>query len=329
MATVSEDGLVTAHSVGYATIYAHPERGWQVSSCDVEVLPISVKDISLNISSITLDLNGEYQMEATVNPEDAADKTVYWSSSNDDVATVSETGLITTHAVGNAVITAHAGDLTATCQITVMARAVSLDSSSMQMEVSESKQLNAIVYPGTTPQKVVWASANPEVAEVSEDGMVTAIAPGTAFITARCGEGSAFCIVTVKKSSTVSSLTIGIKIERNQTLLLSAIISPADSDEPVVWTSSNPEVAMVTPEGVVEGKAEGTSVITATCGEFTATCIIMIDIASGVSDIEADEEDEVVVFNLQGIKMPANTREELNDLDPGYYIVNDKVELIK
>ena len=84
---------------------------------------VPVTGVSLDESSITLDVGGNQTLTATVTPEDATNKKVRWSSDNEDVATVSEDGVVTAVAGGTAVITAttHDGLFTASCTVTVNA----------------------------------------------------------------------------------------------------------------------------------------------------------------------------------------------------------------
>ena len=84
---------------------------------------VSVTGVSLNESSITLDVGGSKTLAATVTPDNATNKKVRWTSDNETVATVSEDGVVTAVAGGTAVITAttHDGLFTATCTVTVNA----------------------------------------------------------------------------------------------------------------------------------------------------------------------------------------------------------------
>lgn len=328
VAKVSEAGLVTAMSPGKATIIASSEN--LAANCNVEVLPISVKRVELNATSVSLNPTEEFQLTATVKPDNAADKTVTWKSSDESVATVSETGLISAHSVGSAIITAQNGNVTGYCVVVVLPKHVTLDEKEITLEIGSTKQLTATVLPENFANKtVIWESSNPAVAEVSENGEVTALTSGVAVITATCGEGSAFCIVTVPEIEDATTMTLSIKLGVSKTLQLAAIISPEDAAGEVVWTSSNPEVADVSKDGVVSAKANGATVITATYGENTVNCIFDVDNDSSVNEIMSTENGEVSVYNLQGIKMNVSTREEFNKLSPGYYIVNNQVELIK
>ena len=328
IATVTEEGVVTAVSVGNAVITASCRN--VSATCDVEVLPISVKEITLDATTVSMYSPEEYQLTATVKPDNAADKTLIWKSSDESVATVSETGLISAHSVGSAIITAQNGNVTGSCVVVVLPKHVTLDEKEITLEIGSTKQLTAIVLPENVVNKTItWESTNPAVAEVSENGEVTALTSGVAVITATCGEGSAFCVVTVPEVEDATTMTLSIKLGVSKTLQLAAIISPDDAAAEVIWTSSNPEVADVSKDGLVSARTTGVAVITATYGENTVNCIFDVDNDSGVNEIMSTENGEVSVYNLQGIKMNVSTREEFNKLSPGYYIVNNQVELIK
>jgi uncharacterized protein YjdB len=123
VATVSSAGLVTAVSVGTATITVTTEDGSRTATCAVTVTAavISVTGVSLDKTTLSLALNATQQLTATVSPADAANKAVTWSSSNTSIATVSSTGLVKAVAAGTATITVTTqnGNKTATCTVTV------------------------------------------------------------------------------------------------------------------------------------------------------------------------------------------------------------------
>ena len=124
--------------------------------------------------------------------------------------------------------------------------------------------------------EIIWTSSNEKVAVVSAKGVVTAKAKGTAVITATCGEYTASCTVTVKSpavSLNKTKATIYTKGSNKVTLKASL----KDLTGNVVYTSSNAKVAAVNKTtGVVTAKAKGTAVITATCGDYTATCTVTV-----------------------------------------------------
>ena len=178
----------------------------------VENTSVYPESITLNYQNLTLNIGENVQLEATVLPEDATDKTVIWESSNEKVASVTSDGMVTAIAEGTATITAHCGDITAYCQVTVLtpfieASQLILNMTTAEVNVGETVQLVATVLPeDATDKTVTWESSNEKVASVTLDGMVTAIAEGTATITAHCGDIYADCIITVAYSGIDSLL---------------------------------------------------------------------------------------------------------------------------
>ena len=137
-------------------------------------------------------------------PEEATDKTVTWSSSAENVATV-ENGVVTPLAEGTAIITAKAGEFSAECTVKVTAKAIAvteivLNQKEMTTVVGEMPAaLIATVYPeSATDKNIVWESKNTAVATV-ENGQVTPVSMGTTEIIARTEDGSISdtCVVTV------------------------------------------------------------------------------------------------------------------------------------
>ena len=141
MATVSQEGLVTAVGVGTADITVKANDGSGVTAtCKVTVTPKLVTSITLDDEKLTIVRTHTRQLTATVLPEDADDRNVVWSSGNEEVATVDDTGLVTALKVGEASITATANDgsgVTATCVVTVtpkLAESISLNETELTLE---------------------------------------------------------------------------------------------------------------------------------------------------------------------------------------------------
>ncbi|MBO4756401.1 MAG: Ig domain-containing protein, partial [Bacteroidales bacterium] len=199
IATV-EDGKVTAIKEGSATITA--KAGEKSATCQVTVKKsaIPVESISLDQTSLSLISGESERLTATVKPDNATDKTVTWSSSNTSVVDVDQRGEVRAYESGTAVITAKAGDKSATCTVTVTVPVdrITLDRAAVSLKVGESVKLTATIKPAdATDKTITWSSSNPAVAKV-ENGTVTAISEGSAVITAKAGEKSATCSVTVK-----------------------------------------------------------------------------------------------------------------------------------
>lgn len=161
--------------------------------------PTPVASVTLDKTQATLVIGETLKLNAAVTPDDAADKTITWSSSDNTVATVAD-GVVTAVKVGNAAITATAGEKTATCAVTVAPKEVTgitLNKTSAIVKKGETLKLTAAVTPeDATDKTVTWTSSNASVATVA-DGVITAVAAGSATITASAGSKTATCEVVV------------------------------------------------------------------------------------------------------------------------------------
>lgn len=163
------------------------------------IKPIPATGVTLSQSTLTIAEKSPVTLTATVEPTDSTD-TVIWESTNLDVATV-DGGVVTPITNGSTTIRAIAGNVSAECAVTVAFPALSctsitLSASELNFGDRSSQTLIATVEPADTTDEVRWETSNPAVATV-EDGVVTAVDNGSATITARCGNQSATCAVTV------------------------------------------------------------------------------------------------------------------------------------
>lgn len=197
VASVDDNGKVTGVSAGQAVITA--EAGGKSADCKVTVNEVPVTAVVLDPQQKEVLVGETFTITATVEPENAADKTVVWKSSDESVATVAD-GVVTATAPGSVKITATAGGISADCSVTVKPVPVSsilIDPVSMEIEEGQSFTITAEVQPeNATDKTVVWKSSDESVATVT-DGVVTAVAAGSATITATSGDVSAKCSVTV------------------------------------------------------------------------------------------------------------------------------------
>ena len=178
--------------------------GGGLTACNPED-PTPIVTIS-NGETATLEVGETLQLNVT---KEHTDDAITYTSSNNEVATVSDTGLVTAVAKGEATITAEAGDITDTIKITVTEPAVTvvdvesvtLNKTETTLEIGGTETLTATVLPeNATDKTVTWETSNAEVATVA-NGVVTAVAKGEATITAKAGEKSATCKVTVNEPS--------------------------------------------------------------------------------------------------------------------------------
>ena len=211
VAKVDDSGYVQAISPGTAVITATNSGGIYLlsASCTVTVTdPIKlVESITLDSTDLTLTVNRTVLISASVQPMDATNREVEWTSSDENVAIVNENGLMMAVGIGEADITASAVDgsgVSATCHVTVVptvARSISLDKSELLMNKGDVEQLRVTVLPeSTTDKSVTWTSSDEDVVDVYGNGSVVAMGEGTADVTATTNDGSdlsATCKVTV------------------------------------------------------------------------------------------------------------------------------------
>ena len=295
VATVDGAGKVTAVKAGEAVVTVTTEDGGKTASCKVTVKAkaVNVTEVTLDKTELTLTEGETETLTATVKPDKADNRKVTWSSDKTDVATVDGAGRVTAVKAGEAVITVTTedGGKTATCKVTVKAKAVnvtevSLDKTELTLTEGEAETLTATVKPDNADnRKVTWSSDKTEVATVGGDGRVTAVKAGEAVVTVTTEDGgkTASCKVTVKaKAVPVTGVEVNpwaVTLSVRGTSKLSYTIRPADAtNQNVKWESESPSVATVDSEGNVQGVAAGTAKICVTTedGGFKSYCTVTV-----------------------------------------------------
>ena len=243
-----------------------------------EYTVVEVESVSLNETAKTIFVGEEFELAATVAPEDATFKKVTWSSSDPAVATV-DSGKVKAVAHGKATITAKAGEREATCEVTVAE--FSLSETSRTIEPKASFELKAIVYPENT--EVTWASSNPDVA-VYEDGKVIGKAEGTAKITATAMGKTLECEVTVSsnvipvESVAFEKESATVIVDEEIDLPIATVTPPNATNKKVEYKISeeDQEFAKIV-DGKIVGLKAGTATLTATAEDKTATFTITVE----------------------------------------------------
>ena len=212
VATVSQEGLVTAVGEGKATITVKTNDGGFSASCEVTVKKkvIAVTGVKLSAASMTLREGDKGTLTATVEPANATNKNVEWWTSDLDVVSVTSTsggsnGYVEARGAGKATVTVKTedGEFSASCEITVEKKEVpvtgiALEQSSLLLPIGNTYTLRAHVQPSNaTDQDIQWGSSNGGVATVDQTGKVTAVAAGTADIIATLAGKFARCTVQV------------------------------------------------------------------------------------------------------------------------------------
>ncbi|PJI07775.1 MULTISPECIES: Ig-like domain-containing protein [Clostridium] len=240
------------------------------------------KGITLSKTTDELLTNQNDTLTTTVTPDNTANKSIAWTSSDESIATVDQTGKITALKAGQVNITAttqDGSDLSASCVVTVKEpTAINLNKTTDSLTVGDTDTLTAKVTPDDIASKgVIWSSSDESTVKVV-NGTLTAVKAGTVTVTATTADGkTATCTVTVKDPTTISlnkttdCLTVG------DTDTLTAKVTPADiASKGVTWSSSDESTVKVV-NGTLTAVKAGTATVTATTADGkTATCTVTV-----------------------------------------------------
>jgi Bacterial surface proteins containing Ig-like domains len=296
-ATVTEMGSVTALKPGTAKVIATTDK--VADTAIVTVSPAAISSLSVSPNTTALG-SGETQ-QLTAHAKDAegnelTGRTVGWASSDEDVATVSTSGLVTAVKVGSATITATSEGVHATATIRVAAGsvgAVSVSPGSVGLVAGKSQQLSASLVDdagNTLPaHNITWSSANNSIASVSSSGVVNALHAGSTTITASANgvSGHASVVVSAGAVENIAVSPSSMDLTSGDTQQLSAKLTDASGNvlsENVAWSSSNSSVATVSSSGLVTAAHSGSATITAASGGATGSATLTVT-AGSVSSV--------------------------------------------
>ncbi|GAB1341994.1 beta strand repeat-containing protein [Gemmatimonas sp.] len=290
VATVSATGVVTAIATGTSVIRATVEGVSGQATVTVSPTPVATVSVSLAASALfvgqttqgTADLRGAANQVLT-------GRAVIWSSANTAVATVSSTGLVTAVSPGTTTITATSEEKSGTATVTVSlvpVDSVHVTLADSSITVGATVQGTAVLRAATgtvlSGRTVTWSSSNSAVATVNASGLVTAVAAGTANISAT-SEGKTDSAPLTVSPAPVSSVTVSLNptsIQVGGTSTGTATTRDASNNvlngRAVTWASSNTSIATVNASGVVTGVAAGTATITATSEGVNGTADITV-----------------------------------------------------
>lgn len=288
-----------------------------VSKATIPVSSIEVIPTSVNI------VEGQgYTLTATVKPSNATNSKVTWKSSATSIAEVNQNGRMTAKKEGSAIITATTedGNKSASCTVTVTKAAVPVTSievipTSVNIVEGQGYTLTATVKPSNaTNQNVTWKSSATGIAEVNQNGRVTAKKEGNAIITATTEDGnkSASCSITITKATvpvtgiTVTPTSKTLNIGESFSITANVLPSNATNQE-VSWRTSSAGVATVDANGRVTAKGWGNATISAVTedGNKTATCAVNVKVpdlklSAETVNMKVDESATVSITSGSG-----------------------------
>ena len=240
VATVTSDGVVTAKAAGTATITVKTDDGGKTATCNVTVTyngdpggEISVSQVTISPTTANMTVGDTKQFSVKIDPANATNQEVSWSSSEPSVASVDSKGMVTAKAEGKATITVTAkdGGVSSKATVTVSNKVVpvtgvTVSPTSLTMEIGDSKSLTVTVNPSDATDKTYTVSSdNTGVVEIDKSNNVVAKGAGTANVTVTTTDGAqtATCKVTVNKplmtiEASPTSLSFGeVNVGENST----------------------------------------------------------------------------------------------------------------
>jgi uncharacterized protein YjdB len=188
---------INGNGIQYYNADMTSKRNWDKDVAEIQLYAywtpnvidvIDVTDITLSDLTANLWVGETKTLTATITPAAASNTNVIWSSSNESIATVSSDGIITAVDKGSCTITCTAADgsgITSTCDVTVKQQVASIDFGyeTLDMTAGTVKTLTADITPSNADiETLVWESSNTNVVNITSEGVLTAITPGTATI---------------------------------------------------------------------------------------------------------------------------------------------------
>lgn len=321
--TVTVTPISAAESVTVTVKVTWPENTTGITaSCTLKVAAaatanVPVTGITVTAPSAEMTVGDPDQtLTASITPANASNKGVKWSSDNTPAATVNETtGVVHAVGVGVATITATAQDgsgVTGSCTITVKAKTpVTTEptligfSGNETLSEKESKRIYLDVTPADADvADVDWTSSNDSVVTVVKitgnptQATLGAVAPGEATITASipgtkltatCKVEVSGLVLSCPNNSTMTGSTMTLLEKQNDTLVATPYGDAKGGTAGVKWSSGNNAVATVGSNGLVKAQSKGSTTITATRGNYSATCTVTV------------EEDTSALINLGSV----------------------------
>ncbi|ADL53771.1 Ig-like domain-containing protein [Clostridium cellulovorans] len=283
------------------------------------VTTIPVTGVTLDKLSGTIPEGENLKLTAIVMPTNATNKKVVWTSSDERIAKVDQTGQVTAVAPGSTRITATTEEgskrVSSIITVSTKVKGISLNIAKAQISKGGYIFLKETVTPtNAANKKVTWTSSNTQVATVDATGKVIGIQPGVAIIKAKTQDGGyeATSTITVIIPTTMIKLDkTAASITKGKSITLVATVGPNDAtNKKVTWKSSNTAIATVDATGKVTAISLGNAIITVTTenGGRIASCAVAVvpPIASVVSDRNTAEVDIGKTIALLATVYPTN-----------------------
>ncbi|MBQ6343578.1 MAG: Ig-like domain-containing protein [Anaerolineaceae bacterium] len=283
IARVNSAGTITAVSKGDAIITCTASDDEYIFKTATVHVVLPVTQVTITEPKISLLLSdkpeeGKVTLFAEIAPNDAFCQDITWTSSNESIAAVDETGNILAVSPGTATITAMSTDpfsasypkrATATVTVLQAVSAIEMDQQEVIMNKNGYLVLHPVVLPENASKKTVtWESSDPSVVRVS-GGQLTAASTGEAIITCTASDGSGvkasskITVIQMVNSILFPNIVGAQEILKGESRSYTPSISPEDAtNKKVTWTTSDESVISVTADGKITAKGSGRATVT-------------------------------------------------------------------
>ena len=287
--SVDQNGVITANAIGSATISATIDG--KVANIIVTVI-VPIKNVTINEEPtkdvINVNKNETYQLTASVDPTDTTESyTFKWISSDDNIASVDEDGLVTAKKGGDVTITVEANGHQATKKIHVVVPITSFTVSDEEMTIlkgaKNAQTIITVIAPADANENktITWESDNEEVAIVDENGKVTGLKAGNATITGTLPNGMSVSVDVTVEIIPLDDFTVTMpdKLLKGKSADIVLTADPIDSTEMenIVFTSSDEDVLKVDENGHIIAIKAGSATVTIKIGDITKTVKITVE----------------------------------------------------
>lgn len=268
-----------------------------------------VYNVTTTPSEIELEIGETFQVTANIEPSDAANQLVSWSTNDPTIATIDANGLVTAIGGGHVlvnVLTEDGGFQSSSLIkvnepiVTISVYNVLVSPSTVELTVGETFQLSANVEPSNADdQKVNWISNDPSIATVDDNGLVTAVGNGEIDVTAISNDGGYQANVLVTVTGALPIINVYhvivaptlIDLNVGESQQLTATVEPSNAtDQSVEWISNDTSIATVDANGMVTAVGKGEIDVTAITSDGGYQASATINVAS--------ETDEIDVYNV-------------------------------
>lgn len=292
VATVDSNGTVHGLVRGEANITIRAADGSNKSARVTVTVGQHVEGITLKPASVTVDTGKTATVTPTIQPNNATNKKVTWTSLDPSIATVNENGRISGLKAGSTVIICASQEnpgIQTACPVTVTQKVTSVTVSpeSLILQVGDTFPISWTVGPeDATDKSVKLTSNNRDSATVSQDGTVTAVKRGEGYITVKAEDGSN---KSARVKFTVFQPVLGVHmkneyvaVEQGESVRIQAVLEPSDANNTsMTWFSDNTGVATVSGTNTrptVKGKGRGNAMLTGITedGGFVTNCMVKV-----------------------------------------------------